>query len=155
MASLYEINQSIMDCIDMETGEIIDIDQLHELQMDRTDKIRNIACYIKNLRSDAAAYDEEAKTFAARKKAAQGKADSLTAYLYDTLKKGEKISDKEFSISWRKSRSVNITDEKALPAIYLIAQDPKIDKAGINEALKNGLTVTGAELTTKNNIQIK
>ncbi len=71
------------------------------------------------------------------------------------MKKGEKISDKEFSISWRKSRSVNITDEKALPAIYLIAQDPKIDKAGINEALKNGLTVTGAELTTKNNIQIK
>ena len=113
MASLYEINQSIMDCIDMETGEIIDIDQLHELQMDRTDKIRNIACYIKNLRSDAAAYDEEAKTFAARKKAAQGKADSLTAYLSSMLN-GEKVKDKEYSISWRKSESVNITDDSLL-----------------------------------------
>lgn len=154
MASLYEINQSIMDCIDMETGEIADIDQLHELQMDRTDKIRNIACYIKNLRSDAAAYDEEAKTFAARKKAAQGKADSLTAYLSSMLN-GEKVKDKEYSISWRKSESVNVTEEKDLPGEYLIAQAPKVDKAAIKAALKNGLTVAGAELATKNNIQIK
>ena len=154
MASLYEINQSIMDCIDMETGEIIDIDQLHELQMDRTDKIRNIACYIKNLRSDAAAYDEEAKTFAARKKAAQGKADSLTAYLSSMLN-GEKVKDKEYSISWRKSESVNITDESLLPIAFLVPQKPKIDKADMKVALKNGAVVPGAELVEKNNIQIK
>ena len=154
MASLYEINQSIMDCIDMETGEIIDIDQLHELQMDRTDKIRNIACYIKNLRSDAAAYDEEAKTFAARKKAAQTKAESLTAYLSSMLN-GEKVKDKEYSISWRKSESVNITDDSLLPDAYLVPQPPKVDKAGIKAALKAGIAVTGAELAEKNNIQIK
>lgn len=154
MASLYEINQQIMDCIDMETGEIIDIDQLHGLQMDRIEKIRNIACYIKNLRSDAAAYDEEAKTFAARKKAAQGKADSLTAYLSSMLN-GEKVKDKEFSISWRKSESVNITDDSLLPDTYLVPQPPKVDKAGIKAALKAGTAVTGAELTEKNNIQIK
>ena len=154
MASLYEINQSIMDCIDMETGEIIDIDQLHELQMDRTDKIRNIACYIKNLRSDAAAYDEEAKTFAARKKAAQTKAESLTAYLSSMLN-GEKVKDKEYSISWRKSESVNTTDDSLLPDTYLVPQPPKVDKAGIKAALKAGTAVTGAELAEKNNIQIK
>ena len=154
MASLYEINQSIMDCIDMETGEIIDIDQLHELRMDRTDKIRNIACYIKNLRSDAAQYDEEAKTFAARKKAAQTKAESLTAYLSSMLN-GEKVKDKEYSISWRKSESVNITDDSLLPDTYLVPQPPKVDKAGIKAALKAGTAVTGAELAEKNNIQIK
>ena len=154
MASLYEINQSIMDCIDMETGEIIDIDQLHELQIDRTDKIRNIACYIKNLRSDAAAYDEEAKAFAARKKAAQTKAESLTAYLSSMLN-GEKVKDKEYSISWRKSESVNITDDSLLPDTYLVPQPPKVDKAGIKAALKAGTAVTGAELAEKNNIQIK
>ena len=154
MASLYEINQSIMDCIDMETGEIIDIDQLHGLQMERGDKIRNIACYIKNLRSDAAAYDEEAKTFAARKKAAQTKAESLTAYLSSMLN-GEKVKDKEYSISWRKSESVNITDDSLLPDTYLVPQPPKVDKAGIKAALKAGTAVTGAELAEKNNIQIK
>ena len=154
MASLYEINQQIMDCIDMETGEIIDIDQLHELQMDRTDKIRNIACYIKNLRSDAAAYDEEAKTFAARKKAAQGKADSLTAYLSSMLN-GENVKDKEYSISWRKSESVNITDETSIPGEFLIPIEPKVDKTSIKKALKEGAVIIGAELVEKNNIQIK
>ena len=154
MASLYEINQSIMDCIDMETGEIIDIDQLHGLQMDRIEKIRNIACYIKNLRSDAAAYDEEARVFAARKKSAQGTADNLTAYLYDMLD-GEKVKGIDFSIGWRKSESVSITDEAAIPSDYLIAQPPKVDKAGIKAAIKSGQHVAGAELATKNNIQIK
>ena len=154
MATLYDINQGIMDCIDMETGEIVDLDRLHDLQMERGDKIRNIACYIKNLRSDAAQYDEEAKTFAARKKAAQTKADSLTAYLSSMLN-GEKVKDKEYSISWRKSESVNITDDSLLPDTYLVPQPPKVDKAGIKAALKAGTAVTGAELAEKNNIQIK
>ena len=154
MASLYEINWQIRDCIDADTGEILYPDQLHELQMDRIEKIRNIACYIKNLRSDAAAYDEEAKTFAARKKAAQGKADSLTAYLSSMLN-GEKVKDKEYSISWRKSESVNITDDSLLPDTYLVPQSPKVDKVGIKAALKAGTAVTGAELAEKNNIQIK
>lgn len=154
MATLYDINQGIMDCIDIETGEIVDLDRLHDLQMERGDKIRNIACYIKNLRSDAAQYDEEAKTFAARKKAAQTKAESLTAYLSSMLN-GEKVKDKEYSISWRKSESVNITDDSLLPDTYLVPQPPKVDKAGIKAALKAGTAVTGAELTEKNNIQIK
>ena len=154
MATLYDINQGIMDCIDMETGEIVDLDRLHDLQMERGDKIRNIACYIKNLRSDAAQYDEEAKTFAARKKAAQTKAESLTAYLSSMLN-GEKVKDKEYSTSWRKSESVNITDDSLLPDTYLVPQPPKVDKAGIKAALKAGTAVTGAELTEKNNIQIK
>lgn len=33
--NLYEIDQEIMNCVDMETGEIIDPARLDELQMDR------------------------------------------------------------------------------------------------------------------------
>lgn len=33
---LYEIEQAIMDCIDMETGEIIDAEKLDQLQMERS-----------------------------------------------------------------------------------------------------------------------
>ena len=43
MATLYEINQGIIDCVDMETGEIIDAEKLAELQINRKDKIENIA----------------------------------------------------------------------------------------------------------------
>ena len=154
MATLYDINQGIMDCIDMETGEIVDLDRLHDLQMERGDKIRNIACYIKNLRSDAAAYDEEAKTFAARKKAAQGKADSLTAYLSSMLN-GEKVKDKEYAISWRKSESVSIAEDAFIPIEFTIPVEPRIDKTSIKKALKDGKIIPGVELVTKNNIQIK
>ena len=50
MASLYEINQSILNCVEvepgttvnMETGEVIDLEKLSLLKMERSEKIRNI-----------------------------------------------------------------------------------------------------------------
>ena len=59
MASLYEINQAIMDCMDMETGEILDVQQLDALQMQLEDKLEGIGCWIKNLEAEAAAYKAE------------------------------------------------------------------------------------------------
>ena len=52
MATLYEINQDILDCIDLETGEVFDLDKLQNLQMEKNEKIENIALLIKNLKSD-------------------------------------------------------------------------------------------------------
>ena len=43
MNSLYEINEAILDCVDMETGEIIDEERLNELQMAFDCKVENIA----------------------------------------------------------------------------------------------------------------
>ena len=40
---LYEIDQTIMDCIDMESGEIINEELLNNLQMERDAKIENVA----------------------------------------------------------------------------------------------------------------
>ena len=49
MSSIYEINQAIMDCLDPETGEILDMEALEQLQMDRVQKAENVACWRKNL----------------------------------------------------------------------------------------------------------
>ena len=35
MANLYDINSEILSCIDAETGEIIDVERLQALQMER------------------------------------------------------------------------------------------------------------------------
>ena len=35
MRALYEIDQAILDCVDLETGEILDSDRLDALQMER------------------------------------------------------------------------------------------------------------------------
>ena len=69
MATLYEIEQAIMDCVDLETGEIIDIEKLDQLQMDKDVKIENTALFIKNLLSDADQIREEEKKLADRRRA--------------------------------------------------------------------------------------
>ena len=154
MAVLYEINQAVMDCIDEETGEILDEKRLHSLQIERRIKIRNIACWIKNLKAEAQAYEAEEKTFSHRKTAARNKVERLQCYLANCLR-GEKISDKEFVISWRRSQKVQITDEKGIPSEYYTPMPAKLDRAGLKEALKQGMVMPGVELVAYNNIQIK
>lgn len=68
---------------------------------------------------------------------------------------GEKVTGTDFAISWRKSTAVNVLDEKALPPTFLVPQPPKVDKTGISKALKNGETVSGAELIERQNMTIK
>ena len=112
--NLYEIDQEIMNCVDMETGEIIDPARLNELQMDRDTKIENIACWIKNLYADAEAFKTEKQSFADRQKAAENKAESLKKYLTNYLA-GQKFSTPKVAISFRKTSSVNVTDISQLP----------------------------------------
>ena len=151
---MYEIQEDILSCIDLKTGEIIDVERLHGLQMERRQKIRNIACWIKNLLADARAYEEEEKSFAARKTAAKNKADSLKQYLSDCLH-GEKMKDKEFSIGWRKSQKIRIDEGAAVPPEYLISVPDKVDKQGLKDALRQGVLLPGIALMEYNNIQIQ
>ena len=161
MATLYEINQNILNCItteegmtvNTETGEVIDVAALEALELERSEKIRNIALWI-NLKSDVIALDAEEKAFKARKDAAKKKAEQLSGYLASVLN-GEKVTGTDFAISWRKSTAVNVTDEKAIPPTFLIPQPPKVDKTGISKALKNGEAVSGAELVERQNMTIK
>ena len=152
--NLYEIDNEIMSCVDMETGEIIDAEKLDQLQMDRERKIENIALWIKNLISDAEALKAEKQAFADRQKAAENKAASLKKYLSDYLA-GEKYKSAKVSVSFRKSESVNILDMSKIPEQYLKVAEPTADKTGIKNALKAGEVIAGAELIENQNIQIK
>lgn len=49
MSTLYEINSAILDCVDLETGEIIDIDRLQALQIEKTQSLKISRCGIKTL----------------------------------------------------------------------------------------------------------
>lgn len=152
--NLYEIDSAIMDCVDMETGEIIDMEALEDLQMERDQKIEGIGCWIKNLLADAKALKEEKDNLAARQKAAENKAASLKAYLSSYLN-GEKFKTAKVSISYRKSDSVNIAEGAVIPEEYLKYSEPTPDKIGLKAALKAGEKIQGISLVTSNNIQIK
>jgi hypothetical protein len=154
MSSLYQIEEAIMDCVDMETGEIVDCDRLEELQMERDDKIQNIALWIKNLESDAEAYKKEKDSFADKQKVAENKVKRLKEYL-GTYLDGQAFKSTRVNISFRSSESVNVTDISKVPEQFLKYAEPTADKTAIKKMLKSGFTVDGAELVTSNNIQIK
>ena len=73
--NLYEINKEMLGCWDAETGEILDEARLDELQIERDEKIENIACWIKNLRAEKDALKAEKEVFAQRQKTVENKID--------------------------------------------------------------------------------
>ena len=161
--NLFEIDDAIQRCVklensdnyvDTETGEIIDTAAIEQLEMDRDKKIRNIACWIRNLEADEKALADQIKTFTARKNAAKNKRESLKSYLANFLN-GAKWQNSEVAISWRKSEVVEVEEGAAIPEKYLRYKEPEINKAAIKADLKAGATIYGCQLVTKNNIQIK
>lgn len=152
--NLYEIDNAIMDCVDEETGDIIDEQRLDELQLARDIKIENIACWIKDLNAEAKALKEEKDNLDKRKKVCENKADSLKKYLQNYLG-GEKFKTSKCAISYRNSESVEVSDVKLLTDEYLKFAEPTANKTAIKEALKSGEEVAGASLIKKVSIQIK
>lgn len=153
--NLYQIENEISACVDAETGEIVDIEKLEALSMERDRKLTNVACWIKNLEADAAALKAEKEAFAERQRKAEAQIERLKGYLTDALR-GEKFSSAECEVSFRKSEAVSIADENRIPKKYLVRTVTyKPDKTAIKNAIKSGLKVRGAELINKLNAQIK
>lgn len=127
--NLYEINSQILDCIDQETGEVMDIDRLEELNM--------------------------AKAFADRKAAAKRKIDSLKHYLTDALG-GQNFSSDRCAVSFRRSKAVCVLDEAAVPAEYMTEMTTRApNKTAIAALLKTGTAVPGCELVERVNPSVK
>ena len=155
MSSLYQINQQITEAIDLETGEIIDEAAYEALNIEKEEKLENIALFYKNTMADAEALKAEEKAFAERRKAAENKAVSLKRLLDNELA-GSPFVTSRVAIGYRKSTSVNIVNEEELPKDLLVEKvSISPDKKAIGELLKNGEVVSGAELVENKNIQIK
>lgn len=154
MANLYEINDAIMDCVDMETGEIIDEERLADLQLAFDEKVEGIACWIKNLSAEEKAIKEERDNLFARQRSCANKAESLKRYLSGALG-GQKFKTAKVSISYRKSESVQVDDISLIEDDYLKYAEPTVDKTKVKQALKDGVALQGVHLVESQNIQIK
>lgn len=156
--TLFDINKAILEFdyeIDEETGEIMNAEALDALQLAREDKIEGVGLWIKNLQAEAEAVKKEKDAMAERQRRLEKKAESLKDYLAYALQ-GEKFSTPRIAMSWRKSESVLIPDEALLDDRFVnITMIKKPDKKLIKDTLKAGREVPGAELVTKQNLQIK
>ena len=147
---LYEIDNAILECIDMETGEVIDIDKLNELQIERDAKVENVACWIKELKAEAEAIKKEKQILADRQKTAENKAESLKKWLAYALN-GQKFKTAKCSISFRNTESVEVTDEGLENLMkehdeLLTYKKPEPNKTAIKQAINDGLSVEGVQL---------
>ena len=155
MANLYEIDKGILECIDAETGEVIDPVRLENLQMERNQKIENVALWVKNLLSDADAIKGEKDALADREAKCRKKAEDLKLWLSKVLE-GQKFSTAKCAVSFRRSEQVEIYDENAIPKDFFVeAVVRRPDKVSIKERLKNGEDIIGCRLVENQNIQIK
>lgn len=162
MATLYDIDERLASifitedgtAVDENTGEILDAAALDAIQMERAEKIDNIMCYIKNLRSDAESYKAEADRLAKRYKAATNKANYLIEYLAAHMEEGKKFSNAHGEIGWRKTVSVDVPDVMKLPEEYRKAEW-KPDKKALSAVLKKGEVIPGASLLEKMKMQVK
>ena len=152
--TLYQIDQAILGCIDLETGEIIDKEMLDQLEMDREAKIENVACWIKELKAEAEALKAEKMAFAKRQQVAENKMESLKNWLAYALN-GQAYESTRASVSFRKSQVVEVADIWKLDENYLRYKEPEADKTAIKEVLKAGQTVAGATLVENTSVIIK
>ena len=151
---LYEIDAAIMDCIDLETGEVVDAEKLTPLQMEREQKVENVALWVKDLDAEAKAIRAEEQSFAERRRALESKAESLRSWLASALN-GEKFGTTKVAITFRRTKSVQVDDVFKLDDEFVKYAEPKPDKAAIKKALEAGQTIEGAELVENLSMSIK
>ena len=160
MMKLYEINEAILNCVDPETGEA-DVEMLDELIMMRDEKLENLALWVKDLKSEAEAIKAEediimaeVRALANRRHAKERKADGIRQYLEKVLA-GQKFETSRVLCSFRKSQKVEITDLDKIPDDYLRYSAPTADKEAIKAAIKDGISIEGAELVDSVSMMIK
>lgn len=154
MATLYEINEAILACIDEETGEILDGERLNELQMERSDKIESVALWYKDLTAEIKAFKAEKNAFAERQKKAEAKAESIKKWLADALN-GERFETAKALVSFRKSQKIEIDNIYDVDENFLRYSEPTADKNAIKDAIKAGEAVKGARLVDALSISVK
>ena len=152
---IYEIDEAILECVDQETGDILDINRLEALEMERDRKVSNVACWIKDLKAESEAIKKEIDNLSARRKADDNKIESLKRFLEWALN-GTKFKDERCSISYRRSETVEVSKEaeEKLPDEF-IKIERTVRKSELKDAMKLGFEFEGCQLVEKNNIQIK
>ena len=162
MRPLYEIDAAILAAVDQETGEILDIEKLNALQMEREYKLEGVALWIKDLRAEAAAVKEEADKLTARKKSLDNKIDGLKVWLLNALA-GEKLKTPRCNVYQTHNQRLAVSDEpKLIEFLQTLEQpdrflkvEPELRRDEIKKALKEGYIIPGAALEPTESVVIK
>lgn len=165
MRKLYEINHDIETLInavtDPDTGEVVDLDALEDLLMEREQKIENVILFRKDVISEMRAIGEEIDVLETRLSRLEKTSESLKGYIGKALG-GENFKTARCEVTHRQSESVEVDPEFCKWAIDSLKADlvtqkytSAPNKAEIKKALKNGADLQFCRIVKKDNLIIK
>jgi len=162
---LYELSQAYNDVYDLLTTEEMDegetrdgIALLEQLETSLHEKLLACARVLKSLEADTDAIKAEEQRLAKRRKAIENNAARLKEYMQSNMESAglEKASDAVFTVAMQNNPpSVRVLNEKRIPSLYFIPQEPKLDKRSLLNAIKAGEQVDGAELQQTKGVRIR
>jgi len=130
---------------------------LEKVSEDRNSKIENCIKYFKNEKAKADILEIEIQALERRMKSHRSHSDWMKKTLAQIVGPGNKPEYGCGKISWRSSKSVDITDSNDVPIEFsrIIPESKEPDKIEIKKALESGKTFSWAKLIESQNIQIK
>ena len=160
MAKLYELSTGYKNIeYLLENGENNEelAAVLNSLDAEIEDKAENIAKIIKNYEGDIAAFKEEEKRIAERRRKLENDVKRLKQYLEDNMKMTGKTKFKSGTFSFNIAKnpaSVEITNVDIISSDYKVLTEV-IDKKAILTDLKEGKDVQGAILKQSESLRIR
>lgn len=159
MATLYELNDMYRNIqFLIESGEYTEEElkfALDSVNGEIAEKLEGYAMVVKNLESDIAGLKAEEKRLADRRKSLEEGVKRMKEAMQDTLLlTGEKrVKTSKFTISLRKSSSVEVENEDLIPEEF-VKITKTISKSELAKRLKEA-EVPGVKLVEKESLQIR
>ena len=151
---LNAINEELMAAQGELTPELEN--KLVITKQELAEKSVNYAMVILNNQADSQAIETEIKRLKALKDAIDSTTDKLKEAVSNAMLMHDltEVKSPLVKMSFRKSKSVHITDENELDASFF-EYKRTVNKTAIKKAIEGGELVAGAELIEKDNLQIK
>ena len=158
-----QIQEEIRAMLDVPDEELDDAHKalmdayLDELGQQEADKVDSFAQFLKLEGERARLYRDESQRLAAKARPAERRIDYLKGKYLEIMRKHnlKKVKGDIYTLSLRKSESVDAPDVWALPEEYWRQADPEPNKKAIKAALDEGKEVPGARLVVKESLQIR
>lgn len=155
---LYKITGALAKIEDMAEEDQSLAEFLDGIQLQMNEKIDGIVRFSRNMESDANAIEAEIQRLKDLKAYKERMSQRLKDYISHCMTNAgiTKIETSIAKLSFRKSESLSVVDEAAIPDEFknTIISKP-VDKNAIKQAIKDGREVPGAKIEERQNLQIK
>lgn len=157
--TLYEMTGHTAALYELLCAEEIDEQTFNDTleAMGADEQIDSCCKIINQQKADIEEISNEIRRLQARKKVAENGVERMKTALDNFMKSTgqEKKKTALFTVSYRKSETVNVTDMEKLPEQYKKYREPEPNKVAIKSALKDGIEISGVEIVMNKTISIR